>query len=132
MLQRTSYVDQINVKIASFSSILQLGDSCIINGFSRALAVQREIEIFYGNEGNFSAFPMFNETIPLPPISEDITYLSHSLNPVIKVNKLNVIGISAASIMHVGNSQHISMEARIKHLRQLLPRGEEPVQSQLP
>lgn len=125
MMQRSSYVDHINVKSIFFSSTLQLGDSCIINGFSRALAVQREVEIFYGNEGDFSAYSTFSEPIPLPLITENISFRSHHLNPMIKVNKLNVKGVSSASILHVGNSNHVSMEARIKHIRQLLPREEE-------
>jgi spore germination protein PE len=125
MLQRSSYVDHIDVKIISFASLLQIGDSCIINGFSRALAVQREIEIFYGNEGNYAAYSSFSEPIPLPLIKENISYRSHHLNPMIRVNKLNVIGVSSSSVLHVGNSQHVSMETRVKHIRQLLPRDEE-------
>jgi spore germination protein PE len=122
MLQRSSYVDRIDIKVASFSSILQLGDSCIINGLSRALAVQREEEEDYGNEGNYAAYSIFSEPIPFTPITENILYRTHHLNPIIKVNKLNVIGFSSASVLHVGNTQDISMETRVKHIRQLLPR----------
>ena len=125
MLQRTSCVDTLNLDIVAFASIIQLGDSCIVNGFSRALAVQREAEIFYGNEGNYSAYPVFSKPIPFLPIDEDITYMSHNLNPVIKVKKIGIVGISSASILHVGNSQNISMEVRVKHIRQLLPLKEE-------
>jgi spore germination protein PE len=125
MLQRTSSVDELNVKIAAFASTIQLGDSCIINGYSRALAVQREVETFYGNEGNFSSYRVFSEPIPLPVINENITYMSHNLNPIIKVKKIGIIGISSASILHVGNSKDISMEVRVKHIRQLLSREEE-------
>jgi spore germination protein PE len=126
MLQRSSYVDHIFVKIAAFSSTVQLGDSCIINAFSRALAVQREAEFFNGMEGNYAAYSVFSEPIPLPIITENISIRSHHLNPIIKVNKLNVIGVSSASVLHVGNSNHISMETRVKHVRQLLPHEEEP------
>lgn len=125
MLQRTSYIDALNVKIIAFSSILQLGDSCIINGFSRALAVHREAEVFFGNEGSFTAYPIFSGPIPFLPITEEFSYLSHHLNPVIKVQKINILGISSSSILHVGNSQNVYMEARIKHIRHLLPREEE-------
>ncbi|MDP4154317.1 MAG: spore germination protein GerPE [Bacillota bacterium] len=122
MPPRSSYVDQIDVKVASFSSVLQLGDSCIINGLSRALAVQREEEQEYGNEGNFAAYSAFTEPIPLTPITENFCYQTHHLHPIIKVNHINVIGFSSASVLHVGNSQNISMEARVKHIRQLLTR----------
>jgi spore germination protein PE len=122
MLQRSSYVDQIDIKVASYSSVLQLGDSCIINGLSRALAVQREEEQDYGNEGNFAAYSEFTEPIPFTPITENICIQTHQFNPIIKVNHINVIGFSSSSVLHVGNSQTISMEARVKHIRQLLPR----------
>ena len=29
--------------------------------------------------------------------------------------------MSSSSLLHVGNSKHVSMEARVKHIRQLLP-----------
>jgi spore germination protein PE len=125
MLQRSSYVDNIAVKIVSFSSILQLGDSCIINGLSRALAVQRESEIFLGNEGNFNAYSIFSEPIPFAPVNEPFTFRTHNPKPLIKVQKIDVIGFSSSSILHVGNSKHISMEARVKHIRQLLPHDHE-------
>jgi spore germination protein PE len=125
MLQRSSYVDHVYIKVTAYSSIVQLGDSCIMNGFSRALAVQREAEIHYGEEGNYAAYSTFSEPIPLPTITENISIRSHHLNPMIKVNKVNVIGVSSASILHVGNSNHISMETRVKHIRHLLPRSEE-------
>jgi spore germination protein PE len=131
MLQRTSCVDNIKVKTLFFSSILQLGDSCIINGFNRALAVQREEEMFYGTEGNLAFYSTFTEPIPFQPINETLNFQRKNLNPLIKVNHIDIKGISSASMLHVGNSQHVSMEARIKHIRQLLPipRKEEQGQS---
>lgn len=125
MLQRSSCVDSINIEIVSFASILQLGDSSIINGLSRAIAVQRETEQFYGNEGNFSSYSVFSEHIPFQPIEEPIAFVRNNPNPIIKVNKIDIIGISSSSLLHVGNSKHVSMEVRVKHIRQLLPREEE-------
>lgn len=121
MLQRTSCVDTINIKIVSFSSTVQIGDSCIINGLSRALAVQRESEVFYGNEGNLSSYQVYSEPIPFLPINESFTYSRQNPNPLIKVGRIDITGISSASLLHVGSSNHVSMEARIKHIRQLYP-----------
>ncbi|SMQ66525.1 spore germination protein PE [Bacillus sp. OV166] len=132
MLQRTSCVDTINIKIVSFASTVQLGDSCIINGLSRALAVQRETDVFYGNEGNLSPYRVYSEPIPFQPIDEPFSYARQNPNPLIRVGKIDIIAISSASILHVGNSRHVSMETRIKHIRQLLPipRKEEEVEVQ--
>ena len=122
MLQRTAYVDHLTVKVVSFASTLQVGDAKIVNSHSRALAVHREAEIFYGNEGNFSSYSVFNEPIPLPPITENFSTATTNLNPVITVKDIDVIGISAACVLQIGNSEHVSMEARVKHIRQLLPK----------
>ncbi|NRD78386.1 spore germination protein GerPE [Bacillus sp. BRMEA1] len=125
MLERLANVDFIHVKTFSYSSIFQIGDSRIINGFSRALAVQREAEVFYGNEGNLPSFDVIIKPITLPTITENLTLTFHNLPSVIKVKNINVKGFSNASVLHVGNSRNISMEARVKHIRQLLPHGHE-------
>ncbi|WML32114.1 spore germination protein GerPE [Neobacillus sp. OS1-32] len=125
MLGRTSVVDKAKVFIVSYSSIFQIGDSHYIYKLSRALAVQREAEIFLGDEGNFAAFQTFTRPISPPPIDESISIAHHHLSPIIKVNNINIIGISSASMLNIGNSHHVAMEARIKHIRQLLPTGHE-------
>jgi spore germination protein PE len=125
MLERTSVVNTVKVNSASFASTIQLGDSRTINGFSRALAVQREADVFYGKEGNFSNYLVFSEPIPLLPITEKITISTHNKLPVIKVNTISIIAMSSAAIVHVGNSENISLEARVKHIRQLLNAEEE-------
>ncbi|PLR78888.1 spore germination protein GerPE [Bacillus sp. V3-13] len=122
MLQRSSYVKDLKITTVSFSSVIQLGDSKIINGFSRAFAVQREQEIFYSDEGSFSSYPVFNKPITFLPIREQLLKQTSHILPVLKVQKIDILGISASSIIHVGNSQNISLESRIKHIRQLRPR----------
>ncbi|PLS02973.1 spore germination protein GerPE [Neobacillus cucumis] len=125
MLARISSVDTFKNTIASFSSVVQLGDSCILNGFSRALAVQREAEVFFGNEGNFPSYSIFRMPLAFPPITETISYIRHNRTPIIKANNIYVTAVSNSSIAHIGNTKHVSMEVRIKHIRQLLPHGHE-------
>ncbi|WML38742.1 spore germination protein GerPE [Neobacillus sp. OS1-2] len=125
MLTRTSSVDNLRLREVAFCSIIQLGDSCILNAFSRALAVQREAETFHGNEGNFPSYSVYKKTLPLPPINESMSFLRHNLNPLIKVNNIDITAVSSSSILHVGNTQHASMEVRVKHIRQLLLKGHE-------
>ncbi|MCS0672640.1 spore germination protein GerPE [Cytobacillus firmus] len=122
MLQRTSSVDRINIDTIAFSSVFEIGDSCIIKGFSRAIADQREAEYFNAKEGNFSVYPVFSEPIPLIPIEEDITMQTTQLNPIIRVHNIDIIGVSSSSVVHIGNSGNISMEARVKHIRQVYPK----------
>ncbi|MFP7295741.1 spore germination protein GerPE [Neobacillus niacini] len=125
MLQRSSIVNSVKVNSASFASLVQLGDSRIINGFSRALAVQREADVFNAKEGNFSKYSVFTEPIPLVPISETLSISSHHILPVIKVNNISILAMSSSAILHVGNSENVSMEARVKHIRQLFHRQDE-------
>lgn len=125
MLQRTACVDCIKMDGLSFSSILQIGDSEEICGFSRAIAVQREAEVFIGSEGSFAAYPLFTEPLPLLPIDEVLSSSVTNFNPMIKVGTIKIMGASSSSVIHLGNSRHIAMEARVKHIRQLLPRDEQ-------
>jgi spore germination protein PE len=122
MFQRTACVDRIKVDSVSFSSIFQIGDSQQIQALSRAIAVQREAEIFFGNEGSFAAYSIFSEQIPYLPVDENIASSTQNLNPMLKVRNIEIMGVSSSSVVHLGNSSHISMEARVKHIRQLLPR----------
>lgn len=125
MLQRSSVVNNIKVNSAIFSSSIQLGDSRIINGYSRALAVQREADVFFINEGNFSNYRTFSEPIPLLPITEKLSLITHNSLPLIKVNTLSIIAMSSSAILHVGNSENVSLEVRVKHIRQLLDANDE-------
>ncbi|WP_313959694.1 MULTISPECIES: spore germination protein GerPE [Bacillaceae] len=125
MLQRIASVDRIKIDSVIFSSVFQIGDSQQIQAFSRALAVQREREVFYENEGAFSAYPIFSEPITFQPDVETINSSTHNVNPVLKVRSINILGVSSSSVVHLGNTCNVSMEARVKHIRHLLPRPEQ-------
>lgn len=73
----------------------------------------------YGNEGNFDVYPVFNEVIPFLPLSENVKMFRHNTRPVIQVSQLDVTGVSASSIIHIGSTCHIDLETRLKHIRQL-------------
>jgi spore germination protein PE len=120
MLKRTSVVDSIIVDSLQFSSLIELGDSSCIQGGNRALAVQREREVFFGYDGDYSRYSIFSEEIPIPPLTEWIT-MEHYQCPGanIKVGNIRILGVSSSSIVHVGNSCSVHMESRVKHIRQL-------------
>ena len=86
---RTSSVDSININSVTLSSIVELGDSSMIQGFSRALAIQREQELSFGNEGDFSAYSIFSEKLPLLPITEALSLqIDNQASPIIKVKNI--------------------------------------------
>lgn len=119
MLRRTSIVDSLKVDAIFFDSVIEIGDSNYIQSFSRALAIQRESEIFFGNEGDFNRYPVFSIPLYFQPIYEEVFQYTEHLQPVIKVNSIDITGASAAAVIHIGSSNHVSMESRLKHIRQL-------------
>lgn len=131
MLQRTSVVNKAKATILSFSSIFEIGDASYYQAMSRALAVQRQKKIFYGLEGSFNDYPIFSEPIPLPLIEEELTCHFENLKPIIKVNNINIIGVSAASLLQIGNCRHLYAETRIKHIRQLNAPKATPMENNL-
>jgi spore germination protein PE len=119
-MPRISAVNTIKVNSLAFSSTVLIGDSTEITPVSRALAVQREAQIFYENEGDFASFPIFSQPIPKPEITERITINRINQSPIINVNHVKVLGISSSSVFQVGSTKIINAEARVKHIRQLL------------
>ncbi|MEW4285412.1 spore germination protein GerPE [Priestia koreensis] len=117
--RRTSYVDIINIKSVSSCSLLQVGDSQVINMFTKALADQREYPLFYGREGDFDDYSVFSEPIPqfLPGARVDMNVINDC--SAIKVHSIKVIGTSFSSLIHVGSTCDIFGEARVKHIREL-------------
>lgn len=118
-MYRTSKVDSLKVDSAALSSVIQIGDSTFITAFSRAIAVQRQKELFYSNEGNFNSFPIFSYQLPIEPIVEPITIGSTSLHPLIKVGSIDITGITSAAVLHIGSSRNFQGESRTLHIRQL-------------
>jgi spore germination protein PE len=125
MNMRKSVVKNINIHAVTLSSIFQVGDNLVVKPRSRAIAVQREIPIFLGNEGGFSNYPLFSRPIPQPVITEDVRMTVMNKSPLIKVEQIEILSIAASSVFQVGSNQRIDTEARVKHFRQLL-RGEVP------
>ncbi|WP_258000400.1 spore germination protein GerPE [Bacillus sp. Marseille-P3661] len=125
MFRRLSCVNTINIKDVANSAVFEIGDSEQIVPFSRALAVQREAQIFYGNEGNFEDFHIYTQPIPKPNITENVTFNRINEEPTIQVNTVRIIGMSFSSVFQVGSTKLIDSEARVKHIRQLLTKGDE-------
>lgn len=119
MLQRTSVVDHIKLSLLSFSSTFEIGDANYFQAFSRALAVQRQRKLFYGDEGHFENYAVFSEPISFMPISEELTIHFENIKPIIKVDNIKITAVSSASLLQIGSCRHLFSETRIKHIRQI-------------
>lgn len=120
MMERISVVDLIYVNSLSFSSILEIGDSKKITPVTKALAVQREVPVFFTNEGDFSQFPIFSRELPKVKVTETVNMNIVNQNPIIKVDSIKVDGVSSAAVMQVGSTETIHTESKVKHIRKLL------------
>lgn len=119
--KRNSLVKFAGIKSIIIGSVLEVGDSVQIRGHAEALAVQRRKQLFYAYEGDLRAFSAFQKPIPLPAIYEPFTASKINGDPNIRVGNLHVVAVSSASVVHVGSTSHVSMEARVKHIRQITP-----------
>ncbi|WP_041056816.1 spore germination protein GerPE [Jeotgalibacillus campisalis] len=112
----SSQIKNLFITTVSSNSILQIGDSCIIDSKAQVIAVQRQEEQFYGNEAPFSMYNLFNRAAAAP-----LSFPNHCLkqSSVNTVDLFTLRGIANSSVLHVGDSQHIRMVSRVKHIRQL-------------
>ncbi|MFK7695431.1 spore germination protein GerPE [Paenibacillus sp. HJGM_3] len=125
-MNRTVVVGVLDLNTITSSSLLQVGDSQVVQPRSRALAVQREIAFFLPWEGGFSNYPLFSVPIPRPDLSSPVKVSIFNEDPSIRVGGIDVTSIAASSVLKVGNTYVVDAEARVLHIRQLL-RGERPV-----
>lgn len=120
--KRNSIVKLLDMKLMLFGSVLEVGDSVQLKGHTNALAVQRTKQLFDAREGDLRSFSAFNKPIPLPPIYEPFN-IKDKINdiPNIRVGNIHVITVSSASIVHIGSTNHVALEARVKNIRQISP-----------
>ncbi|MBP1156198.1 MULTISPECIES: spore germination protein GerPE [unclassified Paenibacillus] len=117
---RTSVVNRVMIYSIGYASFFNVGDIGDFSPVTFALAVQREIPVFYGNEGNLRSYPLFTSPIPLPKGESGARMTVNHAVPVIRVNDVEVLAVSTSSIVQIGSIKSIRAESRIKHIRQLL------------
>lgn len=116
--QRLSIVNDLNINSLAFSAVTEVGDSSRITPVSKALAVHRPWDIFFGTEGHFD-YPIFYQSIPKPIITEQINIQRYNELPQIHVQSITITAAAFSSVVHVGSTNIIQGEARVKHIRQL-------------
>lgn len=120
MAVRISVVDQTKVNAVVFSSTFFVGDMKQFIPKTYALAVQREIPIYNGNEGDFTPYLTFSSPIPVPSQQNTVPVEAINENPFIHVGAIQVLSVSTSSLYQIGSTDYIDAESRIKHIRQLL------------
>ncbi|MDP4550689.1 spore germination protein GerPE [Alkalihalobacillus macyae] len=119
MHSRSSLVNWMNILSVDSSGTVQIGDSNQITPETNIFALQREQANFRGNEyEDLSPFSIYSQALPLPLLTECINHITVHENPVIKVNSIQVLGVAASGVVHVGSTRTIQAEARVKNIRE--------------
>ncbi|WP_409294780.1 spore germination protein GerPE [Peribacillus sp. SCS-26] len=123
--RRISQLGRLNINTLIFSSTVEIGDSSLIDATNFVYAVQREAEYFSGKEGSFNE-PLFIEKMQPPQITENVIMNYESINPFIKVGFIDIIGDTAASIVHIGSTCDVRLQSKIKNVRDLIAERPRP------
>lgn len=114
---RISCVANINVGIVSEASTFIGGDAIAIRAQTNALAIQREVSIFFEDEGSFADWPAFTRPIPQPGVEEDLNLAIWNESPVIRVGAVKLTAVTFSSVFQVGSNARMDLESRRKHIR---------------
>lgn len=122
-MTRTTVVKQVIVTSISSASTFMAGDCCKLSSQTRALAVQRQVAVFFPEEGEFEDYAAFTEDIPKQAITQQVQMRCIQESPNIRVNRVDVIGVAEGSAMQLGSTRLITLESRIKHFRQFVEKA---------
>ncbi|QMV44216.1 spore germination protein GerPE [Cohnella cholangitidis] len=111
------------VNTVSSSSTVQLGDGRKNDLTSKALAIQRAVPNNVEDEYRFASYRIFSlPKLTLLPCA-NVRFQSRSPLPCLEVGSVRTLGVSASSILRVGNTGPLQAVARIKHIRHFNDRG---------
>lgn len=117
---RLSIVGYVYVNEIGSSSVMQVGDNVNTALDTNVFAVQREVPIYYSNEGSFKAYPFYQRPIPAPQPPEPFTMCVDNLGSFIRVRGLRILGVSSTSILQIGSNRISSGVSRVKNIRQFV------------
>jgi spore germination protein PE len=132
LYKRTSLVNSATVSSFAESSICQIGDSNEIKAIDVVFSLQRRISVFDGREGDAEHEALSRKEMPFPVYPLEVNTAIFHETPFIKVNRVNIIGVSSSSLLHIGSTNHGFMQAKIKHIReydegpQNIPKQDQP------
>ncbi|WP_308634541.1 spore germination protein GerPE [Paenibacillus silvisoli] len=121
---RISEVGGINLTSVGGASVVQIGDRAEVNTSLRALAVQRGASHHESGNVYFESYSIFDRETPtwdpLGTASDEVPTFIRTTNrkPAITVGCIEVIAVSSAALVLVGNGLKSRCESRVKHIRQ--------------
>lgn len=120
MNERTSKVDTLSIISVDTSSVIEIGDSHLVDAVSNVIAVQREPAIYYEHEFQFADYPLFS--FPMPEPEQPVAFQTKTCqdNGFIHVKGVKTSFLSASSVLQIGSNECVTLETRIKNIRHLL------------
>ncbi|WNR44963.1 spore germination protein GerPE [Paenibacillus roseipurpureus] len=119
-MARLSIVGNVYMNALSSSSTLQVGDNMNTALQNTVFAVQREVPIYYSNEGSFAAYAFYQRPFPIPQPPQPFRMCVDNLGSYIKVCNVRILGVSSSSLFQIGSNRITSAETRVKNIRQFV------------
>ncbi|WP_281943058.1 spore germination protein GerPE [Paenibacillus tyrfis] len=119
-IPRTSVVRSLKVNDTGYASAVFIGDLVDFSPVTYVFAVQREVPVFYGDEGHLSAYPIYSAPLPIGRQEPAVQMVVTNTCPFICAGDVRVIAISSASMVQFGSVRSIRADTRVKNIRQLL------------
>ncbi|SFS60914.1 spore germination protein GerPE [Paenibacillus sp. BC26] len=121
---RVSEVGGLYLTSVGSASVVQIGDRAEVNASLRALAVQRAADHIESGKVYFESYSIFDRATPswdpLGIASDDVPAFIRTTNlkPTISVGCIEIIAVSSAANVLIGNGLKMRAESRVKHIRQ--------------
>ncbi|MCM3720165.1 spore germination protein GerPE [Fictibacillus phosphorivorans] len=119
-MYRTSAVDGVLVNSVQSASILHTGDTEKVQCFSAALAIQRERTDYGTFDVPLNKYEIFSEPVVVPVCPNVQIKRTFNACPFIRVGRIDILGISSSSLLHIGSVNEMTLQSRVKHIRNFL------------
>ncbi|MFB1050054.1 spore germination protein GerPE [Paraliobacillus sp. JSM ZJ581] len=115
-MSRTSTIKLARVNNMINSCIFEIGDASILKPKVNVIAIQKEGGVKSDKGYAFSNYPLFSKKLPpLPKVPIQKITINH--DNMVHVNAIDITGVTAASVVQLGNVNTIEAESRLKHIR---------------
>lgn len=125
MFRHIPVINQLNIISTAIGSVVQIGDSNMLQARNRAILVQREQPFYLGIEGQFEGYNIFRDTeITIPTRQTSVCMHVTNVNPFISVDFVSLGSLEYTGIFHVGPIDYVFNNSRVLQIRHFI--SEEP------
>ena len=115
--QRTAIAGAVRINAALDSSIVQFGDGENTHLKTSAIAVQRAIPQYQGDETRFASYPIFFLPEPRPAGPPGGFLIRTRPCSKIRIGTIEAIAVRSTSVLRIGNTGNLEAHSRIHHIR---------------